>query len=124
MSPDVKHPVDRGDEGRGFFDRVAESASNATSSPVFFAVCMLVIAAWAATYITGHHDTLQHVVGDTMAAITLFLLALIKNAELRSEHAIQVKLDAIAGALRAFADDDMDEGRRRLRKAEGLHDEV
>ncbi|MCW2991221.1 MAG: hypothetical protein JWM73_1815 [Solirubrobacterales bacterium] len=124
MSPDVKHPVDRGDRGRGVFDRFGEAASNWTSSPAFFALCTLVIAAWAASYAAGHHSTLQHILGDALGAITLALLALLKNAELRSEHAIQLKLDAIAGALHAFTDGDMDEGRRRLREAEGLHDEV
>lgn len=125
MSPDVKHPVDRGDEGRSAFDRFGEAASNATSSPAFFALCLLLIAGWVASYsVGGHHDTMQHVLGDALGAVALFLLALLKNAELRSEHAIQVKLDAIAGALHAFSDQDPEEGRRRLREAEGLHDEV
>ncbi|WP_420492729.1 hypothetical protein [Kitasatospora camelliae] len=34
-----------------------------------------------------------------MTAVTLLLLALLKNAERRAEHAIQRKLDAIAAAL-------------------------
>lgn len=123
MTPDVKHPAERGDQGRGGFDRIAEAASNLTSSPVFFGLCLLLIAAWALSYLYGSSG-LQHGLGDTLAAVSLFLLALLKNAELRSEHAIQVKLDAIAGALRAFTEDDLEEGRRRLREAEGLHDEV
>jgi low affinity Fe/Cu permease len=125
MTPDVKHPVERGEEGRGLFDRFGEAASNATSSPVFFGLCLVLIAGWAASYLVdGHHDVAQHVLGDALGAVALFLLALLKNAELRSEHAIQVKLDAIAGALAAFADENIDEGKRRLREAEGLHDEV
>jgi low affinity Fe/Cu permease len=124
MSPEVKHPVDRGSEGRGVFDRFGEAASNWTSSPAFFAVCAAVIGVWIASYAFGHDETLRHVLGDALGAITLALLALLKNAELRSEHAIQVKLDAIAGALQAFTEGNTDEGRRRLREAEGLHDEV
>ena len=34
-----------------------------------------------------------------MTAVTLLLLALLKNTERRAEHAIQRKLDAIAAAL-------------------------
>ncbi|MEU0007265.1 hypothetical protein ABZ079_24040 [Streptomyces sp. NPDC006314] len=36
---------------------------------------------------------------EGMTAVALLLLALLKNAEVRAEHAIQRKLDAIAGAL-------------------------
>lgn len=123
MSPDVKHPVKRGSEGRGLFDHFGEAASNWASSPFFFGFCLVLIFAWAASYLAGPSG-LQHGLGDTLAAVSLFLLALLKNAELRSEHAIQIKLDAIAGALHAFADNDMERGRKLLDEAEGLHDEV
>ena len=123
MSPDVQHPAKRGGKGRSLFDRFGEAASNWASSPFFFAFCLALIAAWAISYVAGPRG-LQHGLGDTLAAVALFLLALLKNAELRSEHAIQVKLDAIAGALHAFADNDLEKGRKLLDEAEGLHDEV
>ena len=44
-------------------------------------------------------NTLRDVFGFGMTALTLMLLALLKNSELRSEHAVQRKLDAIAAAL-------------------------
>ncbi|GGX73735.1 hypothetical protein [Streptomyces anandii] len=37
--------------------------------------------------------------GESMTAVTLLVLALLKNSEMRAEHAIQRKLDAIARAL-------------------------
>jgi len=47
------------------------------------------VAAWAASYVLAASDTLHHVLADVMAAVTLLLVALLKNAERRAEHAIQ-----------------------------------
>jgi hypothetical protein len=80
----VKHPTERGSEGRTLFDRAAEAASNFSSSPTFFTVCGLLVAAWAASYLLGASDTLHHVLADGMAALTLMLVALLKNAERRA----------------------------------------
>ena len=80
----VKHPTERGSEGRTLFDRAAEAASNFSSSPAFFTVCGLLVAAWAASYLLGASDTLHHVLADAMAALTLLLVALLKNAERRA----------------------------------------
>jgi hypothetical protein len=49
----VKHPTERGSEGRTLFDRAAEAASNFSSSPMFFTLCGLLVAAWAASYLLG-----------------------------------------------------------------------
>ena len=97
----VKHPTERGSGGRTRFDRAAEAASNFSSSPMFFAVCGLLVAAWAASYVLAASDTLHHVLADAMAAVTLLLVALLKNAERRAEHAIQGKLDRLAEAMLA-----------------------
>ena len=120
----VTHPVDRGDEGRGAFDHAAEAASNFTSSPTFFVLSVLVIAAWAVGYVAGFSDLYHHVSADLMAALTLALVALLKNAERRSEHAVQRKLDLIAAALIAEDEGETRKARERLREAVGLHDEV
>jgi hypothetical protein len=95
----ARHPTERGTPGRGLFDRVAQTASNFTSSPAFFAFCVVVVALWLGTHVAGLSTEWQHLSGDAMAAITLLLLALLKNSELRAEHAVQRKLDAIAAAL-------------------------
>ena len=96
----LTHPADR-TEGvdRGRFERLAEYGSFLASSPFFFAVCLLVILAWAVGLIAGASDRFEVVLAGLISALTLVLVALLKNAELRSERAIQQKLDAIASSL-------------------------
>jgi low affinity Fe/Cu permease len=120
----VKHPTERGSEGRTRFDRAAEAASNFTSSPTFFTVCGLLVAAWAASYVLVASDTAHHVLADAMAALTLLLVALLKNAERRAEHAIQAKLDRLAEGMLAERREDPDDGAEELEEAVGMHDEV
>ncbi|MGW3071599.1 low affinity iron permease family protein [Kitasatospora sp. NPDC001132] len=117
----LSHPVER---GRGGFARLADRASNLTSSPVFYAMCVLLVAAFVAVHVAGLPFSWQLLVGDTMSAVTLLLLALLKNAERRAEHAIQRKLDAIAAALLAEEESNRDEARRDLEHAIRLEDEV
>ena len=59
-----------------------------------------------------------------MAALTLLLVALLKNAERRAEHAIQLKLDRLAEAMLAERRDHRDDGAEELEEAVGMHDEV
>ena len=109
---------------RGRFDRVAEAASNFASSPAFFAVCFVIVALWLATHVAGLATEWQHLAGDAMAAVTLLLLALLKNSELRAEHAVQSKLDAIAAALLEQREGKTAKAHEVLEQAIGLHDEV
>lgn len=120
----VKHPTDRGGDGHGAFDEVAERASNLTSSPLFFAFCVLLIGAWILSYPLGAGSDTSHILGSAISAITLFLLALLKNSELRAEQAIQEKLDAIAAAMLEDQEGDSGEAREQLEHAIGRHDEV
>jgi low affinity Fe/Cu permease len=120
----VKHPTERGSEGRTLFDRAAEPAANFSSSPMFFMVCGVLVAAWTASYLLGASDTLHLVRADSMAALTLLLVALLKNAERRAEHAIQTKLDPLAAAMLAERREHMDDGAEELDEAVGMHDEV
>jgi low affinity Fe/Cu permease len=115
----TKHPAE---DERGTFEELAERASNFTSSPAFFAGCALLIALWAASFAAG--DTAHHVAGDLMAAVTLLLLALLKNAERRAEAAVQQKLDAIAAALLEQRRGNETAAQDDLAEAIGLHDEV
>src|ERR1700734_2602746 len=96
----LRHPADRtaGVE-RGRFERLAESGSYLASSPFFFAVCLLVILAWIIGLIVGASDRFEVATTGLVSALTLVLVALLKNTELRSERAIQRKLDAIASSL-------------------------
>jgi len=120
-----RHPTERGEPGkRGTFDRLAQGASNFTSSPAFFAVCVVVVACWLGTHVAGLSTEWQHLAGDAMAAITLLLLALLKNSELRAEHAVQRKLDAIAAALLEQREGKTREAHGALEEAIGMHEEV
>ncbi|MFJ8431331.1 low affinity iron permease family protein [Kitasatospora sp. NPDC094019] len=95
-----QHPARKGTEGRrGRFERFAELSSNFTSSPVFAVLCLGLVVAFFAVHLAGLPIEWQILVGDSMAAVTLLLLAMLKNAERRAEHAVQRKLDAIARAL-------------------------
>jgi len=96
----LRHPVDRGrDDNRGRFDRVAERASYFASSPVFFGFCILLVLAWLGGYAVGASSAYEQALGSGLTAVTLLLVALLKNAELRAEHAMQSKLDALATAM-------------------------
>ncbi|MDX6683392.1 MAG: hypothetical protein QOG94_3431 [Solirubrobacteraceae bacterium] len=121
----VKHPVQRGGEGRSRFDRFAEAASNFTSSQAFFWACSLAIAVWGTSYALHWSQSIRSFLGELLAAVTLALVALLKNAELRSEHAIQYKLDAIAAAmLEARREGDEQDAALDLEQAIGRHEEV
>ena len=120
----TKHPSDRGDEGRSPFDRAAEAASNITSSPVFFAFCVALIGAWALSFALDWATSAQDLLGYGMAAVSLLLLALLKNSERRAERAIQQKLDAIAAALLHQRTGEGEQAERDLERAIGLHDEL
>jgi low affinity Fe/Cu permease len=106
----LKHPVERGEaDRRGTFDRIAQRASYFSSSPVFFAICMGLVAAWLAGYAFGAGARYEQATGTALTATTLLLVALLKNAELRSEAAIQSKLDALAtGMLEAIRSEGQD----------------
>ncbi|MFJ7280174.1 low affinity iron permease family protein [Kitasatospora sp. NPDC098663] len=95
-----QHPAcERQDGRRGRFEQFAELASNFTSSPVFATLCLGLVVAFVAVHVAGLSFKWQLVAGDAMGAVTLLLLAMLKNSERRAEHAVQRKLDAIARAL-------------------------
>ena len=119
----AQHPTERGTPGRGLFDHDAQSASHFTSSPSFFAFCV-VVALWLATHVAGLSTEWQHLSGDAMAAITLLLPALLKNSELRAEHAVQAKLDAITAAILEQREGKSSDAHAALEDAIGMHEEV
>ena len=89
----LKHPTERGDAGqRGFFDRLAQRASYFSSSPLFFILCVALVLAWLAGYVFDAGSSYEQALGTALTAVTLLLVALLKNAELRSEAAILRRL--------------------------------
>jgi len=122
----LQHPADRteGSE-RGRFENLAEYGSFLAGSPFFFIVCLLVILVWLGGLVFGASDRFEAALSGLISVLTLVLVALLKNAELRSELAVQRKLDAIASSL--LQDKRGDDGRdseRGLEQAIGLHEEI
>ncbi|GGO52146.1 hypothetical protein GCM10012287_35800 [Streptomyces daqingensis] len=101
----LQHPAERGGDRRGRFERMAESASNVTGSPAFYCFCVLLIGAFVTVHFVPVPVPWMIFVGDMMAAVSLLLLALLKNTERRAEHALQRKLDAIAAVLLELDED-------------------
>ncbi|MGO9822416.1 MAG: hypothetical protein ACLPTJ_17435 [Solirubrobacteraceae bacterium] len=120
----LEHPADRTEEQRGPFDRFAERASFLASSPLFFVLCAVLVTGWAVALVVGASDRFVAAAAGLMSAVTLVLVALLKNAELRGERALQTKLDAIASSLledrrgqRGAAEDD-------LERSIGVHEQI
>ncbi len=120
----TKHPVESGGEKRGLFENVAERGSNVVSSPTFFVVCLVLVVVWTLSYPLGWSDPVRFFLGDLLGAITLAIVALLKNAERRAEAAVQFKLDAIAAALLELHANTDEGAAEDLKRAIGRHDEV
>lgn len=113
-----EHPAKKNGQGRlGHFERLAELASNFTSSPAFSVFCVLLVAGFLVVHFAHLDTSWQHLFGDAMGAVALLLLALLKNSERRAEHAIQRKLDAIAAALLEQYEGEPGRAHRELAKA-------
>jgi low affinity Fe/Cu permease len=122
----LRHPADRTDGvQRGRFERLAEYGSFLAGSPLFFAVSLVVILVWAIGLMVGASDRFEVGAAGLVSSLTLVLVALLKNAEMRSERAIQRKLDAIASSLlQDKRGDDAGESERDLEEAIGVHEEI
>ncbi len=66
---------------------------------MFFGFCVLLVLAWLGGYVFGADGAYEQATGSALTAVTLLLVALLKNSELRAEHAIQRKLDALATGM-------------------------
>ncbi|MFE7512977.1 hypothetical protein ACFU8I_17425 [Streptomyces sp. NPDC057540] len=111
------HPAKRGGSGRDWFAAFSDRASNVTSSPLFYVLCVLLVVGTIVLHLV--HPPLSWLIfaGDLMTSVNLLLLALLKNAELRDSHAVQRKLDAIAAALLEQHDGTGHEAAEELRRA-------
>lgn len=121
----MRHPADRGEHvPRGGFERLAERGSYLAASPLFFSVCFAIVIAWALMLALGASERAITGVAGLMSALTLILVALIKNAELRAELALQRKLDAIATSLLLDKRGEGERGERDLEEAIRIHEEL
>lgn len=121
----LKHPIERGEaDRRGPFDRLAQRASYFSSSPAFFAICLALVAAWLAGFAFGASARYEQAMGTALTAITLLLVALLKNAELRAEAAVQSKLDALATGMLEAIRNEGQEADPMLERAIGIDEQL
>jgi low affinity Fe/Cu permease len=120
----VSHPAERSRDGRGWFERLAESASNFTSSLAFYGLCLALVGLVVAVHAAGLEMSWQLLIGDLMTSFNLLLLALLKNSERRAEHAVQRKLDSIAAALLEMQEGERGSATEDLRDAIRMEEEV
>lgn len=120
----LDHPADRVDDRRGPFDQFAERVSFLASSPVFFLFCVIVVLVWVTGLVLGASDRFEAATAGVMSAVTLMLVAVLKNAELRTERALHTKLDAIASAMLEERRGHRGDAEGQLEKSIGVHDEI
>ncbi|MDQ6607888.1 MAG: hypothetical protein M3Z06_15250 [Actinomycetota bacterium] len=132
LSGALEHPVDRTERRRGRpdrqrrspFDRFAQRTSFLASSSFFFVVCALLVLAWALGFAFGASDRAEAALAGLMSAVTLMLVAVVKNSELRAERAVQQKLDAIAAALLEDRRGEEGGAEGKLETSIGMHEEI
>jgi hypothetical protein len=133
LSGALEHPADRTKrrrrrrpdrQPRSPFDRFAQRTSFLASSAFFFVVCTLLVLAWALGFAFGASDRTEAALAGLMSAVTLMLVAVVKNSELRAERAVQQKLDAIAASLLEDRRGDRGDAEDKLETSIGLHEEI
>jgi low affinity Fe/Cu permease len=78
------------------FARFAGAVAHATGTPVAFALCVLVVVAWALSGpLFGFSDTWQLVINTGTTIVTFLMVFLIQNTQNRDGAAIQIKLDEL-----------------------------
>jgi low affinity Fe/Cu permease len=119
----MTRPTDVGAR-RSWFDGFAEWAANLASRGGFFSLCLLGLILWLTLSGTlmGYSDRWIELGAFCMAAVTFLLLALLENAQRRSDQAEQRTLNSIAeGVAELMAQQDMTGNEvEELRAAVGL----
>lgn len=79
-----------------FFNEVATKVAQATGRPMTFALCLLVVLAWAVSGpFFSFSDTWQLVINTGTTIVTFLMVFLIQNTQNRDGAAIQAKLDEL-----------------------------
>jgi low affinity Fe/Cu permease len=79
---------------------------------------------WLVGLFAGASNRFETAAAGLISAVTLVLVALLKNAELRAERAIQRKLDAIASSLLQDKRGGRGESEQHLEDAIGVHEQI
>ena len=113
----------------GPFERFVNLATGLISRAGFFAVCVAIVVAWAASYPLWKSATKWELAIHTFTAVlSLLLLVLLENAGRRNSEAQQEKLNVLAEALaalmesRAADDPTLRDAVVELREAVGLEE--
>lgn len=124
---DAAHDRKSDNDGRDHFERLVEHSTHLVSRGPFFAICVLIIVAWGASFPLFHDvKSWMAVIHTVSSVLSLLLLVLLENSGRRAEEAAQEKLNVLAEALsdlmesRAQEDPRLEDGVRRLRDAVGL----
>ncbi|WP_181177677.1 low affinity iron permease family protein [Mesorhizobium sp. B4-1-1] len=84
------------------FTRIANRVAHLAGLPSTFAVCVLIVVAWALSGpLFGFSDTWQLVINTGTTIITFLMVFLIQNTQNRDGAAIQAKLDELIRVGRA-----------------------
>jgi hypothetical protein len=124
LAHSLEHPADRTEHHRGPFDQFSQRVSFLASSPLFFLVCGVLVFLWALSLALGASGRLESAAAGSMSALTLILVAVLKNSELRAERAVQTKLDAIAGALLEERRGHRGDAEDQLAHSIGVHEQI
>jgi low affinity Fe/Cu permease len=122
---------------RTLFDDLASRVGGVVARAPFFALCATFVLGWLiALPFVGWKSELAHLLlNSPTTAITFLLVALLQNSSARFENSVNIKLNALAGAVGDLMDamaetldtDDCDALRddaHQLRDAVGTEDEV
>jgi low affinity Fe/Cu permease len=78
------------------FTKIANFVAHLAGLPSTFAVCLLVVVAWAMSGpVFGFSDTWQLVINTGTTIVTFLMVFLIQNTQNRDGAAIQAKLDEL-----------------------------
>jgi low affinity Fe/Cu permease len=96
----ITRPSDVGAH-RSRFDSFAEWAANLASRGPFFSLCLLMVVLWLTVsgILMEYSDRWIEMGAFGMAGITFLLIALLENAQRRSDQAVQRKLNAVAEGI-------------------------
>ena len=91
---------------------------------LLYIIAVILVIAWAIGLAAGASDRFLAATAGGMSAVTLILVAVLKNAELRTERALHTKLDAIASALLEERRGHEGDAEEQLERSIGVHDEI